>query len=54
LAVNVEFDVLKNTGLFASISRGSARSSMQTTTEDYLDTWWNEIKTSVAKAQAKK
>jgi hypothetical protein len=54
LAVNVEFDVLKNTGLFASISRGSARSSMQTTTEDYLETWWDEIKAAVEKAGKKK
>jgi hypothetical protein len=54
LAVNVEFDVLKNTGLFASISRGSARSSMQTTTEEYLESWWSEIKASAEKAGRKK
>jgi hypothetical protein len=53
LAVNVEFDVLKNTGLFASISRGSARSSMQSTTEEYLDTWWEQIKASAEKALRK-
>jgi hypothetical protein len=49
LATNVEFDVLKNHGLFASISRGSAKGSMQTLTEDYLDQWWSEIKASADK-----
>jgi hypothetical protein len=51
LAVNVEFDVLKNTGLFASISRGSARSSMQTLTEDYLERWWNGVKVTAQRLQ---
>jgi hypothetical protein len=44
LAVVLEFDVLKNTGILSSISRGSAKSSMRGLMNDYLDQWWSGLK----------
>jgi hypothetical protein len=44
LAVTLEFDVLKNSGVFASVAKRSAKNSMRDLMENYLDNWAAQIK----------
>jgi hypothetical protein len=44
LAVTLEFDVLKNNGLLASVAKRSAKNSMRDLMENYLNTWADQIK----------
>jgi hypothetical protein len=44
LAVTLEFDVLKNTGVIASVAKRSAKNSMKDLMETYLDSWAGQIK----------
>ena len=44
LAVTLEFDVLKNSGVFASVAKRSAKNSMRDLMETYLDHWEEQVK----------